>query len=324
MALSDMKVYNDEIVGVAIELLGQDIEKFNAASGGTIVLSTEGFRGDFSKESFFNQIAAAQRRVNRYAANGAVTPTDLTQGELAGVKVAGGFGPIRFEPSQLTWLQRNPDEAIVAIAQGFANALLADQLNTAVLAGVAAIENQAALTNDVSGTGAITHGVLNKANSAFGDMSGQLTASVMRGQTAHRLIGQSLDNSNRLFEAGNVLVTEILGQRHIVSDIPALYEAGTPNKEKVLTLTAGGIIVDNTSDIDSAMEKKTGNQRIETLWQADYTFGLKLKGYAWDIANGGKSPDDTALATGTNWDKAVAENKHTAGVLSVGSADVAF
>ena len=39
MALTNMQVYNDEIVGTTIELLGQDIEKFNAASGNTITLS---------------------------------------------------------------------------------------------------------------------------------------------------------------------------------------------------------------------------------------------------------------------------------------------
>ena len=39
MALSDMKVYNDEIVGNTIELLGQKIDMFNAASGGTILLN---------------------------------------------------------------------------------------------------------------------------------------------------------------------------------------------------------------------------------------------------------------------------------------------
>jgi hypothetical protein len=70
------------------------------------------------------------------------------------------------------------------------------------------------------------------------------------------------------------------------------------------------------------METSNGNKRIETTWQADYTFGVKLKGYAWDVANGGASPTDAELFTGTNWDKAVAENKHTLGTLLVGSADV--
>ncbi|WP_337142221.1 major capsid protein, partial [Staphylococcus aureus] len=113
-------------------------------------LSSSGWEGDFSKESFFNQIATAKRRVDRYAAIATQAATALTQGEMVGVKVAGGFGPILFEPAQMTYLQRNPEEAIMAISEGFADALLADQLNTAVAAAVAAVGGQASLVNDVS------------------------------------------------------------------------------------------------------------------------------------------------------------------------------
>ena len=321
MALSDMKVYNDEIAGNTIELLGQKIDQFNAASGGTILLNAAQFEGDFSKESFFNQLAGAQRRVDRYAANGAQAATTLTQGEHVGVKVGGGFGPILFEPSQMRWLQQDPGAAITAIANGFSDALLADQLNTAVGAAVAAVENVAALTNDVSGSAGVTQGGLNGSHRKFGDMSAVLAADVMRGDVYHRLIDEAITNTNRLFLSTNVQVVDILGKIAVISDIPALYEAGTPNKDKVLSVTAGGIIVDNASDILTNMETSNGKERIETTWQADYSFGVKLKGYSWDVTNGGKSPTDAELFLDSNWDKAVTENKHTLGTLLVASAD---
>ena len=317
-----MQVYNDEIVGNTIELLGQKIDMFNAASGGAILLNSATFRGDFSKESFFNQIASAQRRVDRYAANATQAATSLAQGQMVGVKVAGGFGPVLFEPAQMTYLQENPGSAITAIAEGFADALLADQLNTAVGCGIAAVENVAALVNDVSGSAGVTQGGLNNSHRKFGDMSSQLVTDVMTGDVYHRLVAEAITNANRLFLSTNVQVVEILGKLVIISDIPSLYLAGTPNKDKVLSVTAGGIIVDNSSDIVSNMETTNGNQRIETTWQADYTFGVKLKGYSWDTANGGASPTDAELFTGTNWDKAVADNKHTLGTLLVASADV--
>ena len=322
MAIANMQVYNDEIVGNTIELLGQKIDMFNAASGGSVLLNAATFRGDFSKESFFNQIASAQRRVDRYAANTTQASTALTQGEMVGVKVAGGFGPVIFEPAQVTYLQQNPGAAITAIASGFADALLADQLNTAVGCAVAAVEGQAALVNDVSGSAGVTQGGLNNSHRKFGDMSSILSADIMTGDVYHRLVAEAITNGNRLFLSTNVQVVDILGKLVVISDIPALYEAGTPNKDKVLSVTSGGIIVDNSSDIVSNMETSNGNKRIETTWQADYTFGVKLKGYAWDVANGGASPTDAELFTGTNWDKAVAENKHTLGTLLVGSADV--
>lgn len=322
MALSDMKVYQDEIHGNTIELLGQKIDMFNAASGGSIVLSTAAFMGDFSKESFFAQLAGVQRRVDRYAAIAPQAGANLSQGEHVGVKVAGGFGPVVFEPAQMSWIDKDPGTAITAIAEGFADSLLADQLNTAVGAGVAAVENQPALVHDVSGTAGVTQVGLNVSHSKFGDMSQLIVADIMTGSVYHRLLSEALTNTSQLFLSTNVMVIELLGKRYVVSDIPSLYEAGTPNKDKVLSVVANGIIVDNAGDIITNMETTNGNTRIQTTWQADYSFGCKLKGYAWDVANGGPSPTDAELFTGTNWDKAVTENKHTLGTLLIGSADV--
>lgn len=320
MALSDMKVYNDDIVGTTIELLGQKTDQFNAASGGAIVLSTAAWRGDFSRESFFNQIASAKRRVDRYAANADQAATALTQGEHVGVKVAGGFGPVLFEPAQMTWLMEDPASAIRAISEGFSDALLADQLNTAVGAAVAAVGGNTALVNDVSATAGISLNALNGSHAKFGDQSQLLITDVMTGATWHSLVDKALTNSSQLFVSGNVLVVDVLGKRYVISDIPALYETGTPNKAKVLSVVANGIIVDNASDIISNVDTSNGKTRIETTWQADYTFGLKLKGYSWDATNGGKSPTDAELFTASNWDKAVAENKHTLGTLAIGDA----
>ena len=321
MALSDMKVYNDDIVGTTIELLGQKTDQFNAASGGAIVLSTASWRGDFSRESFFNQIASAKRRVDRYAAIASQAATALTQGEHVGVKVAGGFGPVLFEPAQMTWLNEDPASAIRAISEGFSDALLADQLNTAVGAAVAAVSGQTALVNDVSATAGLSLNVLNNSHAKFGDQSQLLITDIMTGAAYHTLVDKALTNANHLFVAGNVMVVDVLGKRYVISDIPALYEAGTPNKTKVLSVVANGIIVDNASDIISNIDTSNGNTRIQTTWQADYSFGLKLKGYSWDVTNGGKSPLDAELFTAANWDKAVAENKHTLGTLAIADAD---
>ena len=322
MALSDMKVFNEYVMPATIETLGQMVEKFNGESGGAIRLTTEGFDGDFYQESFFAAIHSAQRRVDRYAAQGAASATDLTQLQKNGVKVAGGFGPIRFEPSQLTWLQKPTAEGIEVASRNFAEALLKDQLNTAVACLVAGIENQgAATTVDVSATGACTYGTMNSSHALFGDNSSNIVANVMNGAQYHKMISQNLTNGAPLFVAGNVQVVDILGRPVIVTDAPALYAAGTPNKNKVLGLVDGSAIVYDGGDVISNIETTNGQTRIETTMQVDYGFGVALKGYSWDSVNGGKSPTDGELATGTNWDKVATDIKHTAGVIAIGDAD---
>jgi len=324
MSLAQMKVFNTYVMPAIIETLGQMVAKFNAASNGAIRLTTEGFDGDFYQESFFAAIHSAQRRVDRYAAQAAASATDLSQLQKDGVKVAGGFGPIRFEPSQLTWLQKPTAEGIEVASRNFAEALLKDQLNTAISALVAAIENQPTLVNDVSATGAITYAAMNAAHAKFGDSSSLIVANVMDGSTFHRLIGQNLANAQELFNAGNVTVVNILGKPVIVTDAPALFEDATPDLNKVLGLVDSAAVVFDGGDVISNIETTNGQTRIETTMQVDYSFGLALKGYSWDTANGGKSPSDAELATGTNWDKVATDVKHTAGVMAIGSAAVAI
>ena len=320
MSLSQMQVFNQYIMPATIETLAQMVDKFNAGSRGTIRLTTEGFTGDFLQQSFFQAIHSAQRRVNRYAAQAAATATDLTQLKMSAVKVAGGFGPIRFEPSQMTWLNKPTAEGIEVASRNFAEALLKDQLNTAVAALKAAIANQASATNDVSGSAGISYVALNNAHAKFGDMSGQIVANVMTGEVYHKLVGLNLANAQVLFKAGDVTVVDILGKAVIVTDAPALYVAGTPNKQHVLGLTEGAATVFDGGDLISNIQTSNGQTRIETTLQMDYTFGLALKGYTWDETNGGKSPTDAALATGTNWDLVASNIKQTAGVLAIGNA----
>jgi hypothetical protein len=315
-----MQVFNEYIMPATLETLDQMLVAFNQASNGAIVLSPDGFVGDFLQESFFQTLAAAQRRVDRYAANGAATVTDLTELKNSSVKVAGGFGPIRYEPSQMTWLERPTVQGIEVASRAFAEILLKDQLNTAIAALVAAITAQATATNDVSATLGISQAALNNAHAKFGDASQSLVAQVMQGTTWHKLVGQAIANSTNLFVAGNVRVVDILGKVTVVTDAPALMQAGTPNKEIILSLVPGAALVSDGRDIISNVQTSNGKERIETTIQTDYTFGLGLKGYTWDQTNGGKSPTDAELATGTNWDKTATSIKHTAGVALIGDA----
>ena len=319
MSLSQMQVFNQYIMPATIESLAQMVEKFNAASNGAFRLTTEGFDGDFFQESFFASVHAAQRRVDRYASNTSASATDLTQNLANAVKVAGGFGPIRFEPSQLTWLQKPTAEGIEVASRNFAQAMLKDQLNTAIAALVAATRNTAGVW--FSAGAAVSQGAINSGHALFGDASSRIVADVMTGSVFHKLLGQNITNANNLFVAGDVTVVDILGRAIVVTDAPALsISEGGANYDAILGLADSAAIIYDAGDIVSNIETVNGKLRIETTMQVDYSFGLRLKGYSWDATNGGKSPTDAELATGSNWDKSVTSIKDTAGVVVLGTA----
>lgn len=322
MSLSQMEVFNKYFMPATIETLAQMVDKFNAASNGSIVLTTEGFEGDFVMTSFFKNLSNARRRVDRYGTNNAVTPIDLSQDKFVAVKIAGGFGPVRYEPSQMTWLNKPTAEGVEVASRAFAELLLQDQLNTVIAALVAAIGNQgAAATVDVSASKKVDYLTVNESHALFGDHSSQIVAQVMDGIQYHNFIALNLANAQTLFQAGNVRVVDILGRPSVVTDAPALFTAAAGEdaaKRRVLSLTTGAALVRDPRNLVSNVETSNGKERIETTLQIDYDFTVGLKGYAWDMANGGKSPTDSEIATGSNWDLVVSSIKHSAGVMAEG------
>lgn len=322
MSLSQMEVFNKYFMPATIETLAQMVDKFNAASNGSIVLTTEGFEGDFVMTSFFKNLSNARRRVDRYGTNNAVTPIDLSQDKFVAVRIAGGFGPVRYEPSQMTWLNKPTAEGVEVASRAFAELLLQDQLNTVIAALVAAIGNQgAAATVDVSASKKVDYLTVNESHALFGDHSSQIVAQVMDGIQYHNFIALNLANAQTLFQAGNVRVVDILGRPSVVTDAPALFTAAAGEdaaKRRVLSLTTGAALVRDPRNLVSNVETSNGKERIETTLQIDYDFTVGLKGYAWDMANGGKSPTDSEIATGSNWDLVVSSIKHSAGVMAEG------
>ena len=154
----------------------------------------------------------------------------------------------------------------------------------------------------------------------MGDRQGALVGNVMHSSAYNKLIGDALTNTAQLFTAGNVMVLDIQGKQSIVADIPSLYVTGTPDKHKVLSLKEGAIKCYDGGKLITNLQVNNGNNMIEATFQANGNYMVSLDGYSWDETNGGKSPLDAELATGTNWDKYVRYDKNTGGVLLVGDA----
>lgn len=321
MSLPDMQVFNTQLQSATVTKLEQQSDKFNAASNNSLMLVNAGNMGDYTQTSFWNNVSSAIRAVDAYAANASASATALTQSIINTVKTMNAFGPVEWEPNQITWIQKNPEEALSVISQSLADAMMQNQLNKAIGSLVAAISNVASATNDISGSAGVSQGALNNTHAKFGDSSQMLTTQIMDGTRYHNLIGDAIANTGQLFVAGNIQVVDILGKRTIVTDSPDLYEAGTPNKAKILCLTSGACMIEPNGDFTSNIETTNGQTRLERTFQAEWTENVGIKGYSWDTANGGKSPTDAELRTGSNWDIELGL-KQTAGAILIADADL--
>ncbi|MDB4352467.1 major capsid protein [Porticoccaceae bacterium] len=313
-ALLDMKVFNTQLQTAIIKKLTQKTDLFTTASG--IALINEAMMGDFKEEAIWNNVSDALRDVDANAAQATVTATGLSQDQINDVKTMKAFGPITWEPNQLSWIGKNPGEALSVISESLSMAVMQDQVNKAIGVLVAAISNQAGAFLDVSADagvlGAVSQINLNKSHALFSDASQNLTTQIMFGTTAHKLIGQALDNGDVLFREGTVRVIDILGKRTVITDSPAL-TAGA--KERVLTLQPMAATIASNNDFRSSIVEGTGKTRLETTYQAEYTENVSVKGYSWNTAV--KSPVKAQLETGTNW-TLIMPLKESAGVLLIG------
>lgn len=317
MALSDLAVYNEYVYTTMTEVQRQQIDLFNAASRGAILLRSANHQGDYSDEVFFAKIQGLVRRRNAYG-SGAVAAKTLQQLVDTMVKVAAGTPPVRLDPGQYRWIQMNPEVAGAALGQQLAGDSMADMLNTALMACRAAMLGTTEIVYD--GTGdtpdTISPAMLLKGTRKFGDRSAEIVCWVMHSTPMNDFYAGNIANAASLFTYGTINVnSDPFGRVFIVSDSPALVTAGSPDIFYSLGLTPAAIIIDQNGDFDANIETSNGDENIMRSWQAEWSYNIGIKGYSWDKTNGGHSPNDAALAVSTNWDKVVTDKKDLAGVL---------
>ena len=318
MALSDLQVFSEKLYDSYLETLSYQLELFNAASMGGLVLTTGSMQGDFSTDALWTRIPNLVRRRNVYDPTASLTKTKLGMKSTSKVKIATGTNPVELDGYQFSWILKTPEEAAMVMSKQLAEDSMADMVTTAINAFVAAVGAQATNVYDGS-AGVASLAGLNSAASKMGDRAQDILCWVMNSKSAHDIWGAGIANANQLFTFGTVAIrTDAMGRPLIITDNPALVNlTPTPDIYRTLGLTPGAVEIEqNDNDFRSVIVDATGKQNIETTFQAQWTYNLSVKGFTWDTSNGGASPSDAALATATNWDKVATSHKDLAGILA--------
>lgn len=319
MALSDLAVYSEYAYASMTEVLKQRIDLFNAATGGAIELRGAAHQGDFSDVAFFAKISGLVRRRNAYG-SGSVAEKNLAHLVDTMVKVAAGTPPVRLDPGQFKWIQQNPEVAGAALGQQLAVDTMADMLNTGLGCAYAALSAQSDVVYDATGNTSpedtLSFSNLNNGQAKFGDQASSISAWVMHSKPMFDLYGKNLTNAERLFIYGNInVVRDPFGKLLVMTDSPNLVITGSPNKYAVLGLVPGAIATHQNNDFTANEQAINGDENIKRTYQAEWSYEVGVRGFSWDKANGGKSPNDAALLTSTNWDKYATSHKDLAGVV---------
>lgn len=318
----DLEKFNAQVYTALTETVDQQVEVFNAASEGTLVLAPSNANmGDFAIRASFQLIAGLVRRRDANNGTDPIATARLLQLKNASVKVAAGTPSITFEPAQYRWAQRNPDEFALVVGEQLALATVQDQVNVAIGGLVAAMTGNADVVHDITSATEKTPTLASLTSAAmkFGDRATAIRAWILHSKSMGDIWQQGIKNGEQLFNYGNVAVQrDPFGRLYIMTDSPALVVPAadsTPERYYTLGLVSQAALVEPNNDFEATLVDKTGTENIQRTYQAEWSYNLGLLGYTWNTTTGGSSPTSVALGTSANWTKTATSKKDTAGVL---------
>lgn len=322
---SNFVVYQSEMRGGVVETLTQASNYFNAQAGGAIQLSTVSRRGDFHKESFFKNIAGIVSRRDT-SSTGAATSMPLAMGEIISVKLNRKVGPVdqTYDAFAKVAMSMSPEEFSFLLGAQVGKAMQVEMLNTVLRSARAALNNQSDVKHTVAAQGKLTTEALVDGMSKFGDASNNIVAWVMHSKVWFDLIKHQIGTSGNGDVVSGIVVQAAtpltLNRPVIVTDSPALAVAGGSGSGAytdyfTLGLTPGALACENSEEERLVLQEITGLENLVVRMQGEYAYNVGVKGFKWDVQNGGSNPNDATLGTGSNWDPAASSHKDFAGVV---------
>jgi len=318
---SNFKIYNEFTHSGMVETLVQMSEAFNAASRGSIRLTSVNRRGDFDYNSFFaNTANLVTRRVNTgSAALATVTDLALAQAEQIGVKLNRKIGPVANTIDSFKKINKGPfnENALdFAIGVQAAKGMQIEQLNTALLALRVALNAQASNKFLVPASGTLGTSGLVSGLAKFGDAADRVFCWVMHSKPYYDLVqNQITANIDGVSNFNIGSATPVTLNRPVLVTDSASLVAGSPNDYYTLGLTANALEVEDSEETTIARDIVTGLENLIVRMQGEYAYNLKMKGFTWDATNGGANPTASAIGTATNWDAVMQSFKDFAGVV---------
>ncbi len=314
---SNFKVYQEYMKTRAAETLQQNADVFNAATNGAIVMRTVEKPGDYEYESFFKDIPNLVTRRD-VTTNAAATKLSMLQDEFIRVKLNRKIGPVDQNRDSFRKLFARYSEAEFADILGgqISVAQQLDMVNSVLLAARAALVNVPTLLSTVSSNGTLGTTSLVDGLAKFGDAANRIVCWVMHSKPYYDLVKQqivaNIDGVSNFVVAQATPIT--LNRPVLVTDSDSL-KAGSPLDYYTLGLTASGALCEVTETQDILIDDVSGGENILTRMQGEFAYNIGLKGFKYDVANGGQNPNATAVGTGTNWDKAASYDKALAGIV---------
>lgn len=302
---SDMIIHPALMQTSYLERKQDNLDVFNGASAGAILLTNEAVMGDYSASSFYKIGGSiAHRDVNSVDA---VAASKISSDEMVGVKTPWKYGPYATTEEAFKRRGKSPTEFSMLIGQDMADATTEGFIEYALGSVEAAIRSNAAMVKAgnlaVDGKKILTAGLR-----SMGDKFGKVAIWVMDSSMYLDIVDEAIDN--KLFEEAGVVVyggvPGTMGKPVLVTDkCPA---------DVIFGLNQGAVTVKESQAPATRAFPIENQENLAIGYRGEGTANIDILGYSWkDKAT--TNPTVAQLKASSNWEKYATSNKATAGFI---------
>lgn len=308
-----LTIFQQKLVGTTSQLIAENLNMFNAASGGALVLGNGQVVGDTVEELNWGLIAGLVNDREAYAPAGTAANLKVMARLLSNsINLDAKVGPFVITSGMMDKINTAVNQATAEFATQASQAIIQRYVDSSVGALVAAIgtagASDAVFTQkaNVGSAGAFVPTLSDFARAAglFGDAVNMLNTWFLTGAQWSNLIAeQVIPNAEKLFVIGNInIMGDALGRRFVVSDVGALTTANA-----ILGCVPAAATI-TTTGLKMAAGQTLGNENLEDIIQGEFSYNLALKGYkvkksVSDAHDGIASYKLTDATTGANWER---------------------
>ena len=308
---ADLKIDNAVFYGSFIERIRDNVNVFNADSGGAITLGNSLIEtGFFEEETFVKNITSLvdRRDVN---SESDVDDSKFTEDSVNKFRLSRRAGPIAWSLSSLAIKNAyNSDAVSLFLGQWLADYSLKDMVSTALDCIITAIPKISGVSyNGVSGTVKLTtknltHVLqLRKDNFTAGNLW------VMDSTSYYNLVRDQITTAGGSgIDSGENTLRMIRGGRPETMGIPTLVierddlqtiASNLRTEDKILLLNNGSSSM-NQGPYRAANALITGKENLIRRWQVEYDLDSTVKGFLFS-STGTQNPTSAQLKTAGNW-----------------------
>ena len=295
---TDFVIYDEEFASGLWERMNVNIDLWNNATKGGLLISTKNLMGHFNKVSMYKRLAQAVIEEFDPRTKGTTTWTNLEQFENASVKVWRDMA-LSGTLDEFKVMLNEPNTTFSAVVGGLtADMITKDAIETLVGSLVGAIQNEAThVLGDY--TAAIGFKDVNEAQFVYGDQYKDVACVLMHSNAKRGIVDLNIDEKLDVIAGYTIQTGEshLLGLPVICSDIDALKNGANNN---ILFLKTGAAMVQNSETVTAVTQIDIDARPMEMKLKREWAFNVGLAGITYDTSKTAY-PTRVNLADKTSW-----------------------